>query len=109
MKKQRRIQDELTPGQQKRFIKVVCCLFGLSFCWVLFAPGAGLVALIQKKAELYQAKDAYSQLYDENEKLRADIRRLNEDPQFLEKVARKRGFLARGEMVFDFSKPNGKN
>ncbi len=59
--------------------------------------------LFGKKKELCRAEEQFARLHNQNEALRSEIERINNDPVFLEKVVRKRGFLRKEEMVFDFS------
>ncbi len=104
MKRQRRGKEELTPEQRRKFLRIVGVLFCVAFCWVLFAPGAGVVSLAYKKMELHRTEDEFARLRADNEALRTEIAKLREDLKFLEKVARENGFLAKGELVFDFAK-----
>ncbi len=108
-KKQRRGQEELTPVQRRQFLRMVVGLFCLVFCWVLFAPGVGVLSLVHKRGELCRAEEQFAQLHADNEALRTEIEKINEDPAFLEKIVRERGFLGKGEMIFDFSGSASKN
>ncbi len=103
MKKQRRAKEELTPEQRRKFLRLVGVLFCLAFCWVLFAPGAGVVSVAYKKMELHRTEDEFARLRADNKALRTEINKLKEDLKFLEKVARENGFLAEGELLFDFA------
>jgi len=56
---------------------------------------------IQKKLQYVEAEN--KRLSTENQQLRIQIEKLQEDPEYLEKIARKDfGLLKKNEMVFDF-------
>lgn len=72
--------------------------------WVLFAPGSGVLALYKKRQELLNLQAKTAQLEQENAKLQKDIDRLQNDPRYLEEVARRDyGLLRTNERVYDFS------
>ena len=81
---------------------LICLLLTL---WVLFAPGAGVVAWMKAKQELADLQQKNAELAQANEDLREDIIRLKTDEAYLEKVARhKYGLLKKDERVYDFNR-----
>ncbi len=96
----------LSSVQEGRVIKIVCALVIIALLWIFFAPGAGIVTLISKRAELKKLQKQTAQIEQQIDVLQKKIDRLNNDPSYLEDVARKEfGLLKRNEKVYDFSKP----
>lgn len=78
----------------------------VALIWVLLAPGSGVLSLWKKREELQRLEKQTVQLEEENEILRKDIDRLQNDPEYLEEIARKQyGLLKKNEQVFEFA-PN---
>jgi cell division protein FtsB len=91
------------PPADKRFFLVVCLIsFLVSVSWLLFSPNGVLNYYnIEKKLQLVQVENR--KLKAENEQLKVEIKKLNQDPTYLEKVARKDfGLIKKNEMVFSF-------
>lgn len=107
-KKQRRMHEELTEPQQRKLRKFVIVVVVTACLSLLFAPEIGFLSLIQKKRQYARLSEEIARLEKENFILQEEIRRFNNDPVFLEKVAREGGFLGENELIFDFSKPEEK-
>ena len=100
-------QQKLSPIQKKRFVKFAVVTILLALLWVIFSPDAGIWTVIQRRSDLYHLQQETVKLEKENGVLQSEIDRLQNDPAYLEEVARKKyGLLKKNERVFDFS---GKN
>ena len=84
-------------------------LCGVAVLWLIFAPQTGVVSLYRQKSELNELKIETEELRLQNEALRAEIKKLQDDPAYLEEVARRDyGLLKDHERVYDFAKPEDK-
>jgi cell division protein FtsB len=73
--------------------------------WIIFSPWSGLIRFFQINKELAEIQTANQALYEENQKLQAEIDRLKNDPAYQEEVARKQfGLLKNNEILYDFNK-----
>jgi cell division protein FtsB len=73
--------------------------------WIIFSPWYGLIRFFQVNKELAEIQTANQALYEENQKLQAEIDRLKNDPAYQEEVARKQfGLLKDNEILYDFNK-----
>ena len=103
-KKRSKPKQNLSPIQEKRFLKISLALVVVALLWVLLAPGSGLVSMWRKKSELKNLQQQTVQLEKENVDLQKDIDRLQNDPKYLEEIARKEyGLLRKNERVFEFA------
>lgn len=102
----RKTQRKLSPLQKSR-LRRVCILLGTTaFLWLLFAPGSGLFSLLRQRSELRELQLQAENLRKENAKLQKEIEQLENDPAYLEEIARRDyGLLKEHEHVYDFSKP----
>lgn len=106
--KRRPIQKP-SPVQKNRLRKVYVLLGCLGLMWVLFAPGNGVVALLNQRSELREMQAETERLRVQNQQLQVELERLRKDPEYLEEIARKDyGLLKKNERVYDFSKPEQK-
>jgi len=98
-------KQKLSPLQRRKLIKFVVVIVLLAFLWVFFSPNAGVWTVIQHRSELHQLQEETIQLEQENAALQSEIDQLQNDPAYLEEIARKKyGLLKKNERVFDFSK-----
>jgi cell division protein FtsB len=103
-RKRTKPRQKLSPIQEKRFLRISVALVAIALLWVLLAPGSGLLSLWKKHQELQRLQQQTVQLEKENEALRKDIERLQNDPGYLEEIARKDyGLLKKNERVFEFA------
>lgn len=71
--------------------------------WIFFSP-MGLLKYYQIRKELNEVQAANQELSESNEKLRAEIDKLKNDPAFLEELARKEyGLIKKNEIIFQFT------
>lgn len=97
-------KQKLSPLQEKRFLRISAVLVVVALLWLLFAPGSGVLSLWKRREELKRLEEQTVQLEEENEILRKDIDRLQNDPEYLEEIARKEyGLLKKNERVFEFA------
>jgi cell division protein FtsB len=98
-------KQKLSPLQKRKLIKFVVTIVLLAFLWVFFSPNVGIWTVIQHRSELHQLQEETIQFEQENTVLQNEIDRLQNDPAYLEEIARKKyGLLKKNEQVFDFSK-----
>lgn len=95
----------LSPLQRKRLLRISLGLLVLVLLWGAFAPGSGLYHLRQQKKYLAALTAKQADLIQQNKDIARDIKRLQSDREYLERVAREEhGMLKDNEMVFDFTK-----
>ena len=100
----KRDEDELRDKKMMWLLGGVVAIFFL--LWILFAPGRGLLHYLKLHSEITTLTQENSRLEAKNVELVEDIKKLQSDNEYLEKVAReKHGLLKKDEMVFDFKKP----
>lgn len=109
IQRQRRGNSGLTEARQRAFRRIVAVFVVLALCSIFFAPGAGLVSLMRKELLRHRAAEEIAGLEEQNQALREEIRRFNEDSAFLERAARDNDFVKEGELVFDFGKSEKKH
>jgi len=101
----RQAKKRISPQQEGCLLKLIFALAVAAVLWIIFSPGTGLLFLMGHRAELEQLQEKTAELEKENSDLHAEIDRLQNDPEYLEEVARKEyGLLKKNERVFDFSK-----
>ncbi len=102
----RKPKKKLTPLQEIRLLKIILLLVIASLAWLLFAPGTGVYSLFKMRSKAASLEIEVKELVQSNEKMRAEIERLKNDPVYLEEIAREKyGLIKKNERVFDFSKP----
>lgn len=103
----KKIQKTLSPLQHKRFVKILVLLAIAAAGWIFFAPGMGIYSLYSQKSRVEKLEEKKSGLEAENAHLRREIERIENDVEYLERLAReKHGLLKENEMVFDFGEKN---
>ena len=101
------VKKRISPQQERFLVRIILVLLTAAVLWIVFSPGVGLVSLQKYRGELEQLEQKISELEKENSELQAEIDGLQNDPKYLEEVARKEyGLLRKNERVFDFSKSN---
>lgn len=107
MKKPRR--KKITPWEEGLLVKVILALLLAAVLWIVFSPGVGLISLRGHRSNLQQLEQEIVELEKENHDLQAEIDRLQNDPEYLEEIARKEyGLLRKNERVYDFSNSSSK-
>lgn len=95
---------KLSPLQRVRLFRLCAVLFLLFFAWVLFSPGSGLLAIWRKRQELHDLNQQNQQLEASNAQLQQEIDKLQNDPAYLEEIARREhNLLKKNERVFEFA------
>jgi cell division protein FtsB len=103
----KREEDGLHDKKMMWLLGAVVALFFL--LWILFAPGRGFFHYLKLHREIVALTEENSRLEAKNVELAEDIKKLQSDKAYLEKIAReKHGLLKKDEMVFDFEKPEKK-
>lgn len=75
----------------------------VAIAWIVFAPGNGILALLNQRAELKSIEQETQELTMENEELRAEIDRIENDEEYLEEISRRdHGMVKENEMLFEF-------
>ncbi len=107
MKKSRR--KKITPWEEGLLVKVILALLLAAVLWIVFSPGTGLISFRGHRSNLQQLKQEITELEKENHDLQAEIDGLQNDPEYLEEIARKEyGLLRKNERVYDFSNSSSK-
>ncbi len=100
----KRPHTPLSPMQKRRLAVVGACLVVISLLWLIFAPHMGIYSVLHKRAMLSRLQQENAEIEKKNSSLQKEIERIQNDPHYLEKVARdKYGLLKENEMIFDFS------
>jgi cell division protein FtsB len=109
-RKKPRPRQKLSPIQESRYYKIVLSLVVLALLWIIFSPGSGLLAIWKKHSELKSLQEQNIHIEAENAQLQKNIDKLQNDPAFLEEVARREHkLLKKNERVFEFTpKKSGK-
>jgi cell division protein FtsB len=108
-KKKRRPSQRISPKQESRFYKIIAFLALTALLWIIFAPGAGLFDYYRSRARLTRLQEKTQDLERENSRLRTEIDQLQNDPVYLEKIAREDyNLLKKNERVFEFSRRKSK-
>ena len=103
-RKKARPKQKLSPIQESRYYKIVIIFVVLALLWIVFSPGAGLLTLWRKRSELHNLEQQNVALEEENTQLQEIIDKLQNDPAYLEEVARREhNLLKKNERVFEFS------
>ncbi len=75
-----------------------------AIAWIIFAPRSGVWALLQQHFRLKEFEQKTSKIEQGNKDLEKEIKRLRNDPAYLEEVARREhGMLKKNEYIYDFS------
>ena len=91
----------------RRLVGIGVCLVVIALLWVVFAPRMGVYSLLLQGSTITRLRMENKEIEEKNGALQKDIERIQNDPDYLEKVARdKYGLLRENEMVFEF--PPGK-
>jgi cell division protein FtsB len=93
----------LSPIQKRRLVLAGVCLILISLLWLIFAPDMGVYSVWRQHARLARLQAENVQIEKKNKSLEKDIDQIQNDPHYLEKVARDRGLLKQNEIIFDFS------
>ena len=95
--------------ERKRFWTIFVMVVVLLCLWLFFAPN-GVLRYYRLRQEIEAVKNETTSLEDQNSILLKDVQRLQNDPAYLEDVARDEYDLIRkNEMVFDFTKRGKKH
>lgn len=91
----------LSPIQRQRLVKITVIMVIFALLWILFAPNSGIVSLVSRHKKLDHLEQENINIDKENAATHADIKRLQNDPKFLEKEAREKyDMLKEDEQVF---------
>lgn len=106
MQPRKKPKKKLTALQQNRLLKISLLIVSGVLLWLIFAPGTGVFGLMKLRQEAARLEEQTRELRNSNEALRAEIDRLKNDPDYLERIAREKyGLLKKNEQMFDFSRP----
>lgn len=98
-------KKRISPQEERLLVKIILALLLAAVLWIVFSPGTGLVSLRGHRNDLQQLEQKIAELEKENHDLQAEIEGLQNDPEYLEEIARKEyGLLRKNERVYDFSK-----
>ncbi|MDR3629570.1 MAG: septum formation initiator family protein [Desulfocapsaceae bacterium] len=87
----------------KNVVVVGACLIAGALLWVIFAPRMGIYSLLHQRSTLAHLQVEYVEIQEKNAFLQKEIERIQNDPDYFEKVARDQyGLLKENEMVFEF-------
>ena len=94
-----------------RLLKVALAFVGCALALDALVGARGLPAVLQARREYQALSGELERIRDENAQLRQQVRRLREDPEAIEEIARRDLHLIRpGEKVFiirDVTPPDG--
>ena len=93
---------------KKRFISVSVIAFILVAAFLLFSTN-GIFRYYRLKKNLETIRMANEELRQENQVLKEEIDKIQNDPEYLEEVARKKfGLIKKNELIFNFRKKRKK-
>jgi cell division protein FtsB len=97
----------IPQGLMNNTLIIGAVLVALALLWIIFAPRMGIYSLLRKHSTLVQLREDNVEIEKRNTFLQKEIERIQNDPEYFEKVARGQyGLLKENEMVFEF--PAGK-
>jgi len=89
--------------ERKRFWTIGIMVFVILSLWLLFAPN-GAIRYYRLRQEIAGAKSEIALLQEQNGILAEEIKRLKNDPDYLERLVREEyGWVRKNEIIFDFS------
>ena len=96
---------QFSRSERKQILYITIFLAVLVLLWVLIAPKKSALHLLQAEKKLEVLQTDNKRLAEENEALRDEINRLENDPSYLEEKARKEyGLLKKNEVLYKFDK-----
>ncbi len=105
MVRKQKPKTSLSPLQRNRFLRISIAIIVFSLLGILFMPEKGLYHIRQQKSHCAEIRAEKVTLKVQNDAIKKDIERLQNDQEYLEKVAREdHGMLKKNEMIFDFSR-----
>ncbi len=88
-------------AKQLALIGAVLCI--LLVAWILFAPSNSVFHYIRTGKTLEEIQAENKELLKQNALLKDEIKKLKNDPAYIEEMARKRyGLVRENEMIYDF-------
>lgn len=93
---------KLNKGEKKILVKAALLLSTLSLSWITFGEN-GMLRYFEVKNELSATINKEEALTDQNKKLKKQVTKIQNDPEYLEEVARKRyNMTKKNEVIFKF-------
>ncbi len=93
---------KLNKNDRRTLFKTVIFHFILLLSWITFGKNS-ILDYLEVKKELTATIDRKETLENENKKLRQQIAKIQDDPEYLEKIARRRYYMTRkNEVLFKF-------
>lgn len=99
------LQQTFSSGEI-RLLKICAAILGIIvLAWILFAPGMSAWEFNKVQKKLARLEQENKVLAEQNKALEEEINKLVNDPEYLEKVARKDyGLLKKNEVLYRFEK-----
>lgn len=98
-------RQKSTALQEQLFFRVVVIVMIAAIVWILFSPSSGVITFFTKRSKLKSKEAEVALIEKENLLLKEKMDRLENDPDYLEEVARtEHSLLKENEWIFDFSK-----
>ncbi|MFC1845290.1 septum formation initiator family protein [Thermodesulfobacteriota bacterium] len=93
-------------NKEKKLLSYSALFFTLVLIlWVIFAPNRGVFDMIRSHYEIKRLQAENNRLEGVNKELQEEINRLQNDPAYLEEMARKEyGMLKENEVIYIFKK-----
>jgi cell division protein FtsB len=89
------------PGRTRQIVRILLLLFAAVVIVDAVIGDRGLLAMLRARRQYDELVQSISQARAENDRLREEARRLKEDPEAIEEIARRElGLIRRGEKVF---------
>ncbi|MFP3982388.1 MAG: FtsB family cell division protein [Desulfurivibrionaceae bacterium] len=93
---------KLNKGEKKILVKAALLLSTLSLSWITFGEN-GMLRYFEVKNELSATINKKETLADQNRELKEQITKIQNDPEYLEEVARKQYYMTKkNEVIFRF-------
>jgi len=97
----RRTKTAKPPGRNRRIVSWLVLFVASVFVVDSLVGDRGLLAIMRARREYDTAAEAVARQRTENARLREEVRRLREDPDAIEEIARRElGLIRPGEKVF---------
>jgi cell division protein FtsB len=99
----RRRNHSLSIQERKRLRRIIILVAAVAVLLLLFFPGRSLMSYYRMQKKVSALTDQNARLEQRNRELTAEIKRLQTDDAYLEKLARKKyGLLKDNETVYEF-------
>ncbi len=82
---------------------VIFCFIIMACIYLFFLADRSLLSILRKKSQVTQLEKEKKELILNNAELEREIKRAENDMEYIESIARKRNLVKKNEIIIDFS------